>query len=243
MKNISILLGSSGLLGSKVFDYLSKKNINVLGVDKNVSSLKANTKKFNLDITSIKSQNDFDKFLNQILDGYENFYLSLIDCLLIKPSLKNNTIQDTHNALHGYLTTTISIANWFGGYCSSNNINASMVLLSSVKGFYAPKFYHYKNTNMKSAFEYGVSKAGISYAAKDLSVRYNGIVRYNCVAPAGIEGEDHSKLFLKQYSESCLIKPSLIKPIEIAKVINMLISPSCPIIGQTIIIDNGWSLT
>ena len=44
MKNISILLGSSGLLGSKVFDYLSKKNINVFGVDKNASSLKANTK-------------------------------------------------------------------------------------------------------------------------------------------------------------------------------------------------------
>ena len=59
-----------------------------------------------------------------------------------------------------------------------------MIMISSVKGFYAPKFRHYENLNMNSDVEYGISKAGI-YAAKDLSVRFKGVARYNCIAPGG----------------------------------------------------------
>ena len=241
--DIAIVLGSSGLLGRVVTDHLMKQNIVVISVDKNALKLDENNNQYIFDISNLNSQNDFNEFFDYLLKGYSNFNLSLIDCLLLRSKNNKETIQEIHNSLYGYLTTSITLAKWFGKYCLTNDLNASMIMLSSVKGFYAPKFYHYENTNMNSDVEYGISKAGISYAAKDLSVRFKGNVKYNCVAPAGIEGENHSKVFLKKYDQSCLIKPGLVKPVEIAKLIHMLISPTCPIIGQTIIIDNGWSLT
>ena len=96
---------------------------------------------------------------------------------------------------------------------------------------------------MSSDIEYGIAKAGISYAAKDLSVRFKGFARYNCIAPGGIKGEDHSEIFIRRYDKSCLKVPGLVDPLEVSKLIKVLISETCPIIGQTIIIDNGWSLT
>ena len=241
--DIAIVLGSSGLLGRVVTDHLMKQNIVVISVDKNALKLDKNNNQYIFDISNLNSQNDFNEFFDYLLKGYSNFNLSLIDCLLLRSKDNKETIKEIHNSLYGYLTTSITLAKWFGKYCLTNDLSASMIMLSSVKGFYAPKFYHYENTNMNSDVEYGIAKAGISYAAKDLSVRYKGQVKYNCVAPAGIEGENHLKVFLKKYDQSCLIKPGLVKPLEIAKLIYLLISPSCPIIGQTIIVDNGWSLT
>mgnify|MGYP001368677550 CR=1 FL=1 len=238
--NKIIVLGSSGLLGKEVLNYLNTKKYNVCGVDIKPDYNCKNNLKF--DITKLKSKEEFNIFLENIIDS-ETKYIIIIDCLLIKNNIKNETIEEFHNSFLCYLTTSICLAKWFGEFCTKREIKGSMVMMSSIKAFSAPKFYHYENTNMNSELEYGVSKAGISLAVKDLSVRYKGLVRYNAIAPGGIEGEKHIKTFLDKYNQSCLIKPGLIKPLEIAKLVDFIIREDCPIIGQTITIDNGWSLT
>jgi len=239
--NKTIIFGSSGLLGKEVFNYLKNKN-NVIGVDIKIDNDKFEQNTIEFDITNLKTKFDFNEFMENIIDS-DTKYISLIDCLLLRSYSGKDSLEECHNAILGYLTTSISLAKWFGFYCTKKNIKGTMVMMSSVKAFDSPKFYHYKDTEMSSALEYGVSKAGISLAIKDLSVRFHGLVRYNSIAPGGIEGEKHVKNFLEKYDESCLIKPGLIKPIEIAKLIDFLIRDKCPIIGQTIIMDNGWSLT
>ncbi len=241
--NKVIILGSEGLIGKTLFNYLSDKKFKIIGVDKNLDSNKQNKNNHIFDISSLENQEDFDCFLSDLV-GHDNAdYLTIIDALLIRKKIEKNSKQETHSAFLGYLTTTITIAKWFGNFCKKKNINGNMIMISSVKGFYAPKFKHYENLNMNSDVEYGISKAGISYAAKDLSVRFKGIARYNCLAPGGIKGEDHSSTFIKRYDDSCLKVPGLVDPLEVAKIIKILISESSPIIGQTIIVDNGWSLT
>lgn len=240
--NKTIILGSEGLIGKEIFNYLTSQKEIIKGIDKKVS-LEKDINQIEFDISKLQTQDDFNNLINKVLGKSEELYLSLIDCLLIKSEIFENSLKETHKSLLGYLSTSLSIAKWFGNYCYEKKISGNMIMISSVKGFYPPKFSHYENLSMKSDVEYGVSKAGINYAAKDLSVRFNGIVRYNCIAPGGIEGEKHSDLFLQRYNDTCLIKPGLVKPLEIAKLSKLLISPTCPIIGQTIIVDNGWSLS
>ena len=237
--NKTIILGSSGLLGKEVFNYLSDKGENLCGIDIKIEKNKNNLA---FDITKLKNGNDFNIFLENIINPNTN-YINIVDCLLIKRKILNDSLEECHKSFLSYLSTSISLAKWFGQYCTKRNIKGNMIMISSVKAFSSPKFDHYKDTNMNSALEYGVSKAGISLAVKDLSVRFKGLVRYNSIAPGGIEGENHPKIFLDRYDKSCLIKPGLVKPIEIAKLVSFLINQNCPIIGQTILIDNGWSLT
>ena len=238
--NKIIVLGASGLIGKEIFNYLIDRKYNVCGVDISFKNNHKNNLKF--DITKLKSKEQFDIFLENIIDP-ETKYITIVDSLLIKNNIKNETLNQFHNSFLCYLTTSICLAKWFGEFCKHKKIKGSMVMMSSIKAFSAPKFYHYENTDMSSELEYGVSKAGISLAVKDLSVRFKGFVRYNAVAPGGIEGENHPKSFLEKYNKSCLINPGLIKPLEIAKLVDFLIREDCPIIGQTVIIDNGWSLT
>ena len=241
--NKVIILGSEGLIGKTLFNYLYDQNFKIIGVDRNFEPNNQNKNKHIFDITSLENQDAFDSFLSDLVGQDNEDYLSIIDALLIRKKIEKNSKEETHSAFLGYLTTTVTIAKWFGNFCKKKNINGNMIMISSVKGFYAPKFKHYENLNMNSDVEYGISKAGISYAAKDLSVRFKGIARYNCLAPGGIKGEDHSSTFIKRYDDSCLKVPGLVDPLEVAKIIKILISESSPIIGQTIIVDNGWSLT
>ena len=237
---LNIVLGSNGLLGKKVCKLLSRSR-KIIGIDLVKPSTNYCDKDKIYNLLDLKSFDHFELLINSFTDKVPK-YVSIIDCSLIRNTNKIDNLDESHKSLMGLLTLGLNIGKWLGSYCSQNNAKGNMVYISSVKSHNAPKFDHYEGLNMTSDIEYGVAKSGLNLAVKDLSVRFDGQVKYNCLAPGGIKGENHQKAFLERYDNSCLLKPGLVDPEEIAKFVELLLDKNCPIIGQTITIDNGWSL-
>ena len=125
-------------------------------------------------------------------------------------------------------------------FCDNNGGN--LVHISSIQGIMAPKFEHYQGTNMTSPVEYSSIKAGIIAATKWLAKYYfNKNIRVNCVSPGGIL-DNQNPTFLANYRKSCN-NIGMLSAEDISKVIAFLLSnDAAAITGQTIIVDDGWSL-
>lgn len=118
----------------------------------------------------------------------------------------------------------------------------SLILISSIQGLGAPKFWHYQSTNMHSPIEYTAVKAGLIAITKWLA-RYfeNSSVRVNCVSPGGIL-DDQPESFVSNYRKSCT-NYGLLSSNHVVGVLTFLLSPSSSAInGQNLIVDDGWSL-
>ena len=125
--NKVVILGSEGLIGKTLFNYLYDQKFNIIGVDKNLESNKKTKNKHIFDMTSLENQDAFDSFLSDLVGQDNEDYLSIIDALLIRKKIKKNSKEETHSAFLGYLTTTITIAKWFGNFCKKKNINGNMI--------------------------------------------------------------------------------------------------------------------
>ena len=115
-------------------------------------------------------------------------------------------------------------------------------MLSSIQGVQAPKFDHYKKTQMTSPIEYSAIKSGIISMTKYLAKYYkNKNLRINSISPGGIES-NQPKNFIKKYRSVCNSK-GLLNGQDISDLIIFLLSKKSQYItGQNIIIDDGWSL-
>ncbi len=114
--------------------------------------------------------------------------------------------------------------------------------IGSIQGVRAPKFEHYKDTEMTSPIEYTAMKAAVIAVTQYLS-KYckNQNIRVNSISPGGILDNQPSN-FLKKYAESCNSKGMLDAEDVVGALIFLLSDQSTFINGQNIIIDDGWSL-
>ena len=136
---------------------------------------------------------------------------------------------------------TIILAQKIFNIFKSQNFG-NLILLSSIQGISAPKFEHYKGTNMSSPIEYGAIKSGIISITKYLakSARKTRI-KVNCISPGGILDNQPAN-FLKAYKKSCNSK-GMLDPKDISNAVLFLFDDSSKYInGQNIIVDDGWSL-
>ena len=118
----------------------------------------------------------------------------------------------------------------------------NIINIASIQGIVAPKFEHYKGTEIISPLEYTASKSAIiamsRYMAKYLSGKN---IRINCISPGGIK-DKQSDIFLRQYKSSCTSK-GMLDPKDIVGTLLFLLSDYAKYInGQNIIVDDGWSL-
>ena len=117
-----------------------------------------------------------------------------------------------------------------------------LVHISSIQGVGAPKFDHYKGTDMYSPIEYSAIKAGIISIAKWLAKYYSGhSIRVNCVSPGGIES-GQPDVFTQRYRESCTNFGMLTSDQVAGTVCFLLTDQAEAINGQNIIVDDGWCL-
>ena len=242
LKKKILILGSSGLIGGALCKSLIKQNFLIL-VDKKFDIKqkdKLNSVQIKLDIT--KSAN-----IKKIIDICTKLKVdSVIFCAYPKSNqwgtkfgkLKLHKInEDINNQLGVPLYLGQEVINFF-----KKKKGGNLIYLSSIQGVSAPKFEHYKNTNMTSPIEYSAVKAGIisitRYMAKFCK---NMNIRVNCISPGGIKDNQNPK-FLKRYKSNCLNK-GMLDTKDIVGTIEFLLSDESKYInGQNIIIDDGWTL-
>lgn len=118
----------------------------------------------------------------------------------------------------------------------------NLIFVSSIQGFMAPKFEHYKDTDMTSPIEYTAAKHSLIGITRYLAKYYKGNnIRVNCVSPGGIL-DDQPESFLKEYKKACNDKGMLDAEDVVGTFIFLLSDLSRYVTGQNIVVDDGWSL-
>lgn len=117
----------------------------------------------------------------------------------------------------------------------------SLINMSSIYGVMAPRFDVYEGTNMTMPVEYAAIKSGLVHLTKYANAYTRRKFRANCISPGGILASQNPD-FLEKYSAHCMSKGMLDSHDVIGTVIFLLSDASEYIIGQNIIIDDGFSL-
>jgi NAD(P)-dependent dehydrogenase (short-subunit alcohol dehydrogenase family) len=95
---------------------------------------------------------------------------------------------------------------------------------------------------MVSPIEYSAIKSGIISITKYLAKYCKGEnIRVNCVSPGGIL-DNQPEVFLEKYNATCSSKGMLDAQDISGTFIYLLSDASKYLNGQTIVVDDGWSL-
>lgn len=118
----------------------------------------------------------------------------------------------------------------------------SLVNMSSIYGSVAPRFDIYSGTTMTMPVEYAAIKAGLEHITRYANAFCQGSrFRANCVSPGGIlDGQPAA--FLEKYHAHTRHK-GMLDPRDIIGTVLFLLSDASEfLIGQNIIVDDGFSL-
>lgn len=118
----------------------------------------------------------------------------------------------------------------------------SLVNFSSIYGSMAPRFDIYAGTPMTMPVEYAAIKAGLEHVTRYANAYCRGSrFRANCVSPGGIEA-GQPEAFLARYNAHARHK-GMLDPRDIVGTVLFLLSDASEyIVGQNIIVDDGFSL-
>lgn len=129
-------------------------------------------------------------------------------------------------------------------YAMERELPFSLVNLSSIYGSMAPRFDVYAGTAMTMPVEYAAIKAGLEHMTRYVNAYMKGrgaAFRANCVSPGGIkDGQDQR--FLESYRAHCMSKGMLDSADVIGAILFLLSDQSRFMAGQTLIVDDGFSL-
>tara|TARA_B100000989_G_C19440464_1_gene427085 strand:+ start:187 stop:990 length:804 start_codon:yes stop_codon:yes gene_type:complete len=256
---ISYILGGLGLIGSAISKKFLNNGSKVIILDKS-------TKDFNNFIKKNEFKNKnifFEKFDCTKLNNIEQSIIKIIKkngCPNIfinasYPFTKNwnkNTFKDIKlkyylDEITSQLNSSIWTSHVIAKFMSKNNIEGSIIQISSIYGKKAQDLNIYKGTKMNESFTYPVIKGGINIFTKQLASYYgNENIRCNNIIAGGIEGpvagdqKKQSYKFKKNYIDKVLIK-RLGSPIDISSAALFLSSDeSSYITGTDIHVDGGW---
>jgi NAD(P)-dependent dehydrogenase (short-subunit alcohol dehydrogenase family) len=118
----------------------------------------------------------------------------------------------------------------------------SLVNFSSIYGSMAPRFDIYAGTPMTMPVEYAAIKAGLEHVTRYANAYCRGSrFRANCVSPGGIEA-GQPEAFLARYNAHARQK-GMLDPQDIVGTVLFLLSDASEyIVGQNIVVDDGFSL-
>ena len=237
-----LVLGGSGRIGSSVVKNLTSNGHEVYVMDRTKNKDIQKNRMIHCDISNI---NSFNKKFQTLVKNIKELNV-VVNLSYIKNKnwgkqfLKINHTDLKENLflqLGTVIMTSKEIINFF-----LKKKKGNLILFSSIQGVQAPKFSHYKNTNMVSPIEYSASKAGIINITKYLAKFCKGKkIKVNCISPGGIRNKQ-PKIFIKRYKESCLSK-GLLDSSDLNGIVDFLVSDKSNFLnGQNLIIDDGWSL-
>ena len=127
-------------------------------------------------------------------------------------------------------------------FSQKNNVEFSLVNLSSIYGVIPPKFKVYGDTDMTMPVEYAAIKSALLHMNKYFSSLMKGSrFRVNSVSPGGINNNQQLK-FINNYKAESRIK-GMLDPSDIVGALNFLLSDGSKYVcGQNIIVDDSFSI-
>lgn len=249
METITIIIGGLGLIGQKVVTTHIDAGIRVEVWDTReiVNNEKFKTledkgkiKFRKIDFTSEKSLLNTIKLTEK--DGLR--ISSVVNLAYPRNKDYGLNVQEV-----GYKSFTENISKNLGGYFLVLKVFAeklakeggNIVNLSSIYGSMVPRFDIYAGTSMTTPVEYVAIKSGIEALSKYFAKLYiKTKLRINCIAPGGIF-DNQDKSFVEKYEEHCGLL-GMLSGEEVANSILWFTTKNTAITGQTIIIDDGFSL-
>lgn len=247
----AIVVGSSGLIGSKIVEGLLSQGAAVLGVD--LKKKKLESKNFLFQKLDFSKLNKIEKELEK---SYKKFGIPQIFINASWPRTKYWTklnfadasakeIQENINIhLNSYILSSKIIAEKM----RKEKIKGTIILLGSIYGLVGQNMSLYKGTKIKENFIYSAIKGGIINYTRQMASYYGKFnIRCNVICPGGIEGHV-AGLASKQPTKLINAYKNLVplsrmgKPHEVAAPVVFLSSEASSYInGATIMVDGGWT--
>lgn len=254
VKNKRILLvGASGVLGSKYAESLIKNGAKLVMSDLNNSKFKAVIKKNKTAkylFCDLSNELDIVKMVKKAAIFFKGFdgviYNSAAtqESLISKkknnfPKFENYPLNLWNKSIDINLTGAFLVARETTNYLKKSK--GSLVFASSTYGLVGPDHRIYRGEKFKSIPAYSASKAGIIGLSKWLATWLGEhSVRVNVVTPGGVYN-NHTRKFNKNYSNRTPLN-RMAKPHDLTGIILFLMSDSSSYAtGQNFIIDGGYT--
>jgi len=234
LKNKVIVIGGGkGLIGSAFVKACEKEGANVVIAD--------------LPECNLTHYDDVAVFVYRTLQKYGKID-ALVNCAYPrnknynkKPFEKTDIIDfkeniDLHLSAYFLITQTVS------KYMIKRK-KGTIINISSIYGFNAPRFEVYKGTKMGIPIEYAIVKGGIINMTKYLASylgKYN--INVNCISPGGVFDNQPSS-FVKEYTKRVSMGKRMASVDDLTSTLIYLLSDKTKYVtGQNICVDGGWSL-
>lgn len=251
-KNI-LLVGAMGSIGSSLARNLIESGANVIALDiynpefinLNIS-IKKNCGRIIYEQVDITDKSGLDRVFN-IADSEFGGIDGAVNTAYPRNANYGRDLFDVD-----YLDFCENVSLHLGGYflfmqaCAQYSIkhgkNFSLVNFSSIYGSQSPKFELYSDTTMTMPVEYAAIKAGLEHLTRYFAAYFKGQFtefRANCVSPGGIFSNQDPK-FVSRYKSYTLSKGMLDSNDIAGTVIFLLSDASRYIVGQNIIVDDGF---
>ncbi len=252
LDNKTILIaGAGGLLGSRLVTGILEQGANVIAADIKVDKMRSLLTELNVDV---KSSSLKLLSLDMVsIDSVKNLLSTNanIDGAVNSSYPRNKTygahffdvtLESFNENLSLHLGSSFLFSQQCAAYFKKNKNPFSLVNISSIYGVVVPDFSLYKDTTMTMPVEYAAIKSALLHLNKYVSAYVSDSnFRINSVSPGGIFDNQPSS-FLKAYKEKTLGTGMLEADSVVGSVIFLLSDISRYVVGQNIVVDDGFSL-
>lgn len=249
-KKTVLILGGSGLLGSKIINkYADNKNFKVINLD-----IKTNVnKKQNYFFQRFDMKdNNIEKNLKQLIKLFGVPHI-FCDCSYLdrrnftNVSFKNFSKSNFDHIISNWLSPVFYITIFILERMKKKKIQGNILLTSSIYGRLAQDPVLYAKTNISENIAYSSIKSSIDNFVKNAASFYGEFnIKINSICPGGIYATKDKNFKDKNFINNYLKKVPLKRfatPEEISNLYYFLGSDNNSYItGQNILIDGGYSI-
>lgn len=247
-----VVLGGAGLLGSAVSLELAARGFGVIVADVNAEAaqnvcdvltkqgLKGTS--WHVDACLPADVRDLASHLSRLTQPISAIVNATYPSgrSLTSSELSHSSEPSSH-AIHAHLGSFVSATETLGELLVAQG-SGSFVNVVSIYAQSTPRFEMYTGTDMSMPVDYAVSKAGIVALTRYFAKRHlKSGVRFNCVAPGGVRA-NQPREFQERYDAYCGLR-GLLNPQDVCGTVAFLASDDSRFMtGQTLTVDDGWSL-
>ncbi len=251
MERINFVIGSNGNIGKSLVNYETNLKKNVIGIDK---SSKINTSNnfyshWNLDCTKPeKLEAKLNDYYKKKKFKIDNLVLCAVMDSVPTTDLKNEnyhfglqkqSFEEIHKRISVNVTSQIFMLKVFEPYLYEES---SVCLFSSIYGLRSPDHNIYAGDFIKP-LEYTASKSSILGITKHFAVTsaMKGIGRCNCIVLGGLESDEQSEDFKKNYKDKVPLK-RMANIKDVLHAYKYISSPDASYVtGTSLIVDGGYT--